>query len=258
MRQLGYVWRVFATHLAFLIFNVGGLIFGGTAILICSAIPGTRAAREARMQRVVHWFFRVFIALLVGLGLLTYSRRNMERLRTGRACLVIANHPTLIDVVFLIAAMPRVDCVVKSAVWKNVFMRAAVRGAGYISNHEGPELVDDCVERLARGHHVLLFPEGTRSPERSLRRFQRGAARVALRSRCDIVPIVITCDPPTLLKGMRWHDVPKRRPHFTLVVEPPISPVPFLVDGQDSAAGARALTADLEGFFGTRLGCTIA
>lgn len=254
-RHLSYVWRVFATYLAFLIFNIGGLVLAVSAILVCVLIPGERDAKELRVQRVIHVMFQAFIGTLVALGLLTYSRKNLERLRTGRAHLVVANHPTLLDVVFLIATMPRVDCVVKTAVWKNVFMRSSVRSAGYIPNDEGAQLIDDCVERLKRGRHVLLFPEGTRSPAGALRQFKRGAARVALRSGCEIIPVVITCDPPTLLKGMRWHQVAPRRPHFRLLIEAPISPQPFLVDGRETPLGVRRLTASLESFFRRRLGC---
>lgn len=244
---VSYVWRIFATCFAFLLFNLGGVLLALTAITICRCLPGDRAAKEHRVQRVVHFIFRGFIGLLVLLGLLTYSNAGIERLRSARGVLVIANHPTLLDVVFLIAAMPRVDCVVKGAVWHNVSMRGTVRAAGYIPNDGGAELVDACAERLRRGRNVLLFPEGTRSPAGSLRPFQRGAARIALRSGCAIVPVVITCDPPALEKGAPWYRIPRRRPHFTLSAHDPIAGAG---EGrEETALEARRLTATIEAFF---------
>jgi len=255
LRRISFAWRVFATYFAFLVFNVGGLIAAISAIAVCRAIPGSPERKTQRAQRVIHAMFAGFIGILVCLGLLTHSRKELARLRSTPASLVIANHPTLLDVVFLISCMPRVDCVIKEAVWNNVFMRATVRGAGYIPNRDGAELVDACVERLALGHHVLLFPEGTRSPAGGLRRFQRGAARIALRSRCDILPILIRCEPPTLLKGMPIFRVPPRRPHWSLTIQETISASAFLENGAETPLAARKLTERLEEFYEERLGC---
>lgn len=255
LQTLSYIWRVFATYFAFVVFNVGGLLAAVSAIALCRLIPGSRERKELRAQRVIQSMFSGFVLGLVGLGLLTHARKDLARLRTMRASLVIANHPTLLDVVFLIASMPRVDCVVKEAVWNNVFMRATVRGAGYIPNRDGVELVDACVARLALGHHVLMFPEGTRSPAGALRPFQRGAARVALRAGCDIVPVLITCEPPTLLKGMPIFRVPRRRPHFSLTIQDTISPASFIEQGIETPLAVRRLTAHLESFYEARLGC---
>lgn len=254
-RTLFFFWRVFATYLAFLSFNVGGLIAAVSAIAVCRMLPGSREAQERRAQGVIHRMFATFINSLTWIGLLTSSRSNLARLREAKPSLVIANHPTLLDVVFLIASMPRVDCVVKEAVWNNVFMRATVRGAGYIPNRDGVQLVEACVGRLARGHHVLLFPEGTRSHAGGLRHFQRGAARIALRSGCQILPILITCEPPTLLKGMPIFKIPPRRPHFSLTLLDPIEPAHYAAHGGDTPLGARELTAKLESIYEARLAC---
>ncbi len=254
-RSLFYVWRVFATYFAFFTFNVGGLIAAVSAIAVCRLIPGSRETKQRRAQAVIHVMFAGFISGLTLLGLLTSSRSKLEKLRSAAPSLVIANHPTLLDVVFLIASMPRVDCVIKEAVWNNVFMRATVRGAGYIPNRDGAQLIDACVERLARGHHVMLFPEGTRSPAGGLRHFQRGAARIALRSGVDILPILISCEPPTLLKGMPIFKVPPRQPHFSLTLLEPISPKGFLENGVETPLAARELTARLESLYEQRLGC---
>ena len=248
------LWRTFATCLAFAIFNVGGLCAALTAIAACRLLPGTREVRAQRAQRVIQWMFATFLAGLRGLGLLTRSTSGLERLSAAPPSLIVANHPTLLDVVFLIASMPRVDCVVKAAVWRNVFFRGVVRAAGYIPNSEGPELVDECVARIAAGHHVLLFPEGTRSPAGALRRFQRGAARIALRAGCEIQPVLVTCEPPTLLKGMPFFHVPPRRPHFALELLPAIRAAEFREDGLETPLAVRRLNASLEELYERRLG----
>jgi hypothetical protein len=95
---------------------------------------------------------------------------------------VLANHPTLIDVVFLISLLPNADCVVKRVAC-NPFMRGPVRAAGYISNDDGAGLVDDCIAAVRAGGSLVIFPEGTRSVPGQPPRLQRGAANIAVRGR---------------------------------------------------------------------------
>jgi 1-acyl-sn-glycerol-3-phosphate acyltransferase len=188
------------------------------------------------------------------LGLLRASWVDAERLRRSGPCLFIANHPTLIDVVLLLTRVPQADCIVKTAARRNPLMHSIVRAAGYLVNDEGDALVDACAGRIAEGRSVVLFPEGTRSPGGGLGRFQRGAAHIALKSGCPIVPIVITCRPPTLLKGQRWHHVPDRRAEYVLRVVAPIDPARYLNAETPLPVAARRLTADLQTLYERWLG----
>jgi hypothetical protein len=66
--------------------------------------------------------------------------------------------------------------------------------------------------------------------------------------------VVITCKPPTLRKGQRWHDVPDRRVELVVRAAAAIDPAPYLRDGTSPPAAARRLTADLRASFATHLG----
>jgi 1-acyl-sn-glycerol-3-phosphate acyltransferase len=251
MTLLRFGWRAARTGIAFATFGVGALILAGLVFpLLGAGAEGRR--RELRAQRVVHLSFRVFVAISRALGLFRVTWRGRERLDVPGGHVIVANHPTLLDVVLLIARLPQADCVVKKAAWRNPYLRGVVRAAGYIANDAGPELSAACVERLRAGGRLLLFPEGTRSPRAALGGFYRGAARVALASGCDIIPVVIRCDPPTLSKGEPWFRVPSRAFHITLDVQAPVSPAAY---ARRHAAGlaARRLTDDLHQLFERRL-----
>jgi 1-acyl-sn-glycerol-3-phosphate acyltransferase len=192
------------------------------------------------------------------LGLIQVRWTGHERLAGAGSRVIVANHPTLIDVVLLIARLPQADCVVKRAAWANRYLRLIVGPAGYVPNDAGSEVAAACVERLRCGAKLLLFPEGTRSPRARLGTFYRGAARVALASGADIVPIVIRCEPPTLMKGERWFHVPSRRPLITLDVQAALSPLRYVREEGGAARAARRLTDDLHRLFETRLRDAVA
>jgi 1-acyl-sn-glycerol-3-phosphate acyltransferase len=244
-------WRVLRTGLAFVSFGVGAIV---VAALVALVVRGTPAQRELSTQRIVHRAFALFAWWMRGLGLMRLSWIDVDRLRGTGARLFIANHPTLIDVALLLARLPQADCIVKTAARRNPLMRRIVTSAGYLANDEGDALVEACARRIAEGRSIVLFPEGTRSPRDGLRRFQRGAAHIALKSGCPIVPIVITCRPPTLLKGQPWHDVPDRRPRWVLRVADPIDPARYLSPETAMPVAARRLTADLQAYYERWLG----
>jgi 1-acyl-sn-glycerol-3-phosphate acyltransferase len=250
-RRLAHGWRAFRTGVAFASFGVGAIV---VAVITAVCARGAPGRRELRTQRVVHYAFRLWLWWMRRLRLCRVSWIAGERLRASGPCLVVANHPTLIDVILLLTRLPQADCIVKTAAQRNPFMRRIVTRAGYLANDDGDALVESCAGRIAQGRSVLLFPEGTRSPRGGLRRFQRGAAHIALKTGCPIVPVVITCRPPTLLKGQSWHDVPDRRPQWVLRVCAPIDPARYLGVGSTLPVAARRLTADLQALYEQGLG----
>lgn len=245
--------RIAATGLGFAFFGLLGVGLTLVAFPLLRLLPGTREERELRSQRAVHWAFRAFNAFMRVLGICRVTLRGVERLREPGAHLVVANHPTLIDVTMLGALMPQLDCVAKSATWSNPFMMGTVKATGYLANDDGPALVDAGSERLQKGRSLLLFPEGTRSPRGGLQRFQRGAAHLALRTGLPLLPVLITCDPPSLMKGQKWWDVPPRKMHFSIEVCDPIHVKELVVPGEPRARAARRVTAVLRDFYAERL-----
>jgi 1-acyl-sn-glycerol-3-phosphate acyltransferase len=240
------VWRIFATGFSFTCFGLGAVLMGITVWPALRLSTFDRDRGIARVQRAVSSSMRLFAWLMKSLGLLTYEVRGLPRLQ-ARGQFVIANHPTLIDVVFLIGLMPEVDCIVKQALWRNVFLRWPVSLAGYISNTTGEGLVAACVQALAAGRSLVVFPEGTRTRPGQPLNLQRGAAQIALAARVPLTPVTITCDPITLFKGNSWFRVPARRPHWVIAVGEPIAVSGFLSEPHSLAA--RHLTQALTQWF---------
>lgn len=246
-------WRTVGTGLSFAVFGLGGLVLG---FVVCPILRFSTLRREVGVRRVRHalsaalWFF---LHMVRWLRLISWTVEHRERL-AGSGRLVVANHPTLIDVVFLIALMPGVGCIVKQALWHNPFLRWPVVWAGYISNATGDGLVAACVATLRAGRSLIVFPEGTRSVPGQPLKLKRGAAQIALAAGTDPVPVTITCSPDTLYKGDPWYRVPARRPRWTVVVGEPLPLGATPAPGEPTSLAARHLTRRMAQYFEGRAG----
>lgn len=175
---------VFRGAVSMVLFALYGL--GGLAISPIMAI-----LRSPRLcQPVVRAVWRPLVWLFQATGLIRIDRGNLGEMR---GCVIAANHPSLIDVVLVSVLVPRTLFVAKHALLKNPFMSAIVRNTS-LPDDEG--LPAAAAPYLAAGWNVLVFPEGTRSPNPwEMRKFHRGAAHLALRCGAKVacVGINMTC-----------------------------------------------------------------
>ncbi|HLK85821.1 MAG TPA: AMP-binding protein [Candidatus Binataceae bacterium] len=136
----------------------------------------------------------------------------------NRNFLVVANHASHLDfalVGYALGAAGR-DLVVLAA--KDYFFNTDARRF-VVSNftrlipfdRERAQLdsLDDAIDELAAGRNVLMFPEGTRSPDGAIHEFKSGAGYLALRGGCDVLPVRISGTYEVLGKGSI---VPQRHP----------------------------------------------
>jgi 1-acyl-sn-glycerol-3-phosphate acyltransferase len=248
VERLSVCWRVLATGFCFTCFGVGGLALGLFVFPLLALLVRDKPRRAMVAKRVIHHSFRAFVGLMRHTGVLSYQISGLRRLRPGGQ-LILANHPTLIDVVFLMAFIQRADCIVKGELARNPFTSGPVRAAGFVFNDSGTGLVEDCVRSVRNGNNLIIFPEGTRTATAGAMRLRRGAARVALLGEVDIVPVRIRCSPGTLSKGEKWYRVPHRRAHFEIEVCDPIPVARFMTVDDSQALAARRLTAHLTEYF---------
>jgi 1-acyl-sn-glycerol-3-phosphate acyltransferase len=244
-------WRVFGTGLSFAVFGIGGVIMSLTIFPLLRATSFDPETTRRRIQRAMQLSFRLFLWFMAKMTVVTHEVHGAEKLEHAGGRLIVANHPSLIDVVLIIAQMPAVDCIVKQALWRNPFLRWPVRWGGYIPNTTPERLIEDCAATLRAGRSLLVFPEGTRTDPGEPMVFKRGAAQVALAAGSDIVPITIHCSTQALTKDDVWWRVPVRAGHWVLRVEDPIPIAPF----QEAPPGlaARRLTQHLHDYFTTRV-----
>jgi len=159
--------------------------------------------------------------------------RGAERLPLG-ACILVANHESVIDPFFLaLVTRRRVRFMAKAELWRYPLVRSGMDAAGAFPVERGngdTVAMARAGELLAEGEVLGMFPRGTSKPA-GTKGWQRGAARLALASGAPLVPVRL----------LNTRQVLPRRP-----VEVRVG-APIVVEPRrPTSAAARELTARAE------------
>ncbi len=213
------------------------LTWNGVALLLLPLMPRDRGRRFGR--KVISRGYAGFWRAARFSGLLQMDARALDPLAAEPGLIVIANHPSMLDAVMLVARLPRSACVMKASLARNPFLGAGARMASYIRNDSTYGMVRLAVADLRRGGQLVLFPEGTRTTRPPVNPFHSAVGVIAKRAQAPVQTVFIDTDSPYLGKG--W-------PLWRL---PPL-PIVFTVRlGRRFTAGddAAAFQAELEAYF---------
>jgi len=240
------LWRQVRLGSAFVVFGIAALSVAFVAAPIAKRRARSAEEAELAVQRAVRRGYAATVAYLRAIGILRLDAQGLADLADIGPCIVVANHPTLIDVVLLGSHLRQMDCIVNAG-WTahSPFLRRAIDAAGYVRNDGGSEIVEASAERLRRGRRLLVFPEGTRSPRGSFGKFHRGAAHISLASGKPIVALTIRAKPRMLGSNRKWHDVADRTSEFRIRVAGRFDPADYQRDGTSLPIAARRMNEDL-------------
>jgi 1-acyl-sn-glycerol-3-phosphate acyltransferase len=217
--RIDRIWRAFGVGLYLAVIGVGGSLLAMSVFPLIALLTRDAGLRQRRIQWVLHHSFRLYCRGIHWMRIADVVIDGAERMRDLKGVIIVANHPSLLDVVMIMAVVPNVQCVVKAGLWRNPFFRLTLDGAGYIPNDlPGEEMMRVCAEVLRSGKNLIIFPEGTRTVLGRPLRLQRGFANIATLAPADLQLVRISCQPPLLHKGNPWWRVPPSRTRFHLVV----------------------------------------
>ena len=242
MRQLNRLWRFCGTTFSFFAFGVGGLCLTILWFPLVNSFVRENKRRKTIAQVTIRQTFRLFINMMRWLGAIDVVVEGREELKNDKGCIIIANHPSLIDYVLITSLLPQCDCIVKQSMWTNPFTRGSVTAAGYIPNTDTGDMLSKCENTLKSGNVLLIFPEGTRTVPGQPLNIKRGAAHIAVRTHSEIRLLHIQCNPSILGKHEKWYKTPNEKPIFLVQVKEKVSIQKFVEGCSSDAIAARHLT----------------
>ena len=148
-------------------------------------------------RRALHQFTCFWASLYTWLNPAWPVRiENRERIRKGETYVMVANHLSLLDILVLFRLFTHFKWVSKIENFRVPFIGWNMSLNRYLKLRRGDrasvvQMMKACRETLAAGSSIMMFPEGTRSPDGRMRSFKTGAFELALESKRPILPIVL-------------------------------------------------------------------
>jgi 1-acyl-sn-glycerol-3-phosphate acyltransferase len=151
-----------------------------------------------------------------------------EHLPWRGPAVVVANHLSLLDVLVLYGLFRPFRFVAKAELFRIPFIGWNMWLDGSVPLRRGDresikQMMVRCRWLLDRGVPVLLFPEGTRSPDGALQHFKDGAFRLAREAGCPVVPVALSGTDALPKHGL----VLRKQMNARLTVLPPLHPADY-------------------------------
>lgn len=223
----------------------GGLALFGVSCLAWSLPAGLlNLALPSRMRAPLGQFmimggFRFYLATMEAVGLFRCDLSALDSLRDEGALVIAPNHHSLLDAVLVISRLPRVVCIAKATLWDNWFLGGGIRLASYIRNDAPVKLIKLALAELRTGHHLLIFPEGTRTVASPVNAFKGGFALMAQKAGVPVQTVFIESPSRYLTKGWPLF----RRPEGPLIYRVRLG------ERFDVGQDVHKFVADLEQYF---------
>lgn len=150
-----------------------------------------------RKGRIIHNYARTWGWLIIKSSGVSVVVSGVDRLERGKPHILMANHQGAYDIFALLAYLPvHFKWLAKEKLFKIPVFGWAMGAAGYISidrkgKKKALESLENAVAKVRQGASVLVFPEGTRSPDGKIHPFKKGGFALAIKAGVPIVPISI-------------------------------------------------------------------
>lgn len=205
-------------------------------------LPSSNWTRKLGRQ-AISLGFRFYLRCLKIPAWIKLELDPMDGLESGAPVVLAPNHPGLLDAVLVLSQFENLGCIVKADLLNHPLLGAGARLAGYIPNDRRHQMIHSAIEELRTGHHLLLFPEGTRTTRMPVSPFKSSPGLIASKAGASIQTIFIETNSGFLGKG--WPLL--RRPDLPIEIRvslgrcfPPPSDV-------------RTFTTELENYFASEL-----
>jgi 1-acyl-sn-glycerol-3-phosphate acyltransferase len=167
-------------------------LFGCAVLIFVLTLPFDRNGRA------LHLFSCAWAQLYFAVNpLWQLSVEGREKLPWRGPAVLVANHESLGDILVLFGLFRPFKWVSKKSVFRVPFIGWNMwlnRYVGLVRGNKASvmQMIRQCEAWIDRGVPVLLFPEGTRSPDGEVKAFKDGAFQLATKKGCPVYPIVLT------------------------------------------------------------------
>ncbi len=181
--------RFIHSILSFAYYGLGGLFLSILGLVFIKIAPMSKKKKSLTfhfvMSKFMHSVFLTYPA--IKRKILNNSHEKFDK-----PAIIIANHTSFLDILAIGMLSPKIIFLVSDWVYNSPFFGIGVRLAGFYPVSSGIDNgIEHLREKVNQGFSLMVFPEGTRSVDNSVKRFHKGAFYLAEQFNLDIIPVVI-------------------------------------------------------------------
>ena len=240
-----YAYRVLMKWLSYCIFGLCTVILGFLIFPPMRLVLHPKERFQKYGRRFVSAYMVCFVFIMQHiLRVIDLEAGPKEAYRNLSSKIIVANHPSLLDVVMILSLIPNADCIVNANLARGI-VAGVVRQLYIFNSLDYNDILRSCAESLNKGNCLIIFPEGTRTPRYEKIIVKKGAARIALSCGCGIIPLHIG---GTDKYGIGKHDSwtgfnPQERYMYRISMKEEIHPEKY--QGLPLPAATQLLTRDI-------------
>ena len=178
----------FIRALLYYIIVFTGMVILGTPYIIYKGITG----RKYEITNVCSFYFTHVIFKLFGVKIKVEGSENIPK---DRGFIIVANHISFLDINVIWPAIGNTAFIAKAALWKAPVFGWVLNSIGCIPVHKNPRMnagMGKLVrKRLDDKYNIAVFPEGHRSEDGRMFKFQNGIFRMAKDNKLPLLPITL-------------------------------------------------------------------
>ena len=186
-----YTFGMIVRNLAFYVPTVLGCLIILVLSLLLLCLPIRRRHKQALVSKMLHVGCKALVAVTPVIKSVRIDGDLAEKDGTVEPGIIVANHQSSLDIILLMAAFPKVKFFVADWVKNSPLFGPIAEYLGYYVRSEGYEgSLTNLKKDIDQGWSLVIFPEGTRTTDGSIRRFHKGAFYLASQVNAPVTPVV--------------------------------------------------------------------
>lgn len=176
-----------------------------TVVVCLGALVDVHWIRKSKSK--AQQFPRIWGRLLCWIAGIRVRVEGQENLEPSRTYIFVGNHTSQTDIWTFQGYIPHdFRWIAKKELFAIPIFGVAMRAVDFISidrsrGRQAVNSLNNAANRIAEGTSVLIFPEGTRSPDGHLQPFKTGAIMLAIKAGVPVVPVGFNGAHQVLPKG---------------------------------------------------------
>lgn len=181
--------RFIHSVLSFTYYGLGGFLLSIVGAFLVKFFP---IAREKKVRTFHYVMSKFMYSVFLTYPAIKRKIINNSNEKFDKPAVIIANHTSFLDILAVGMLSPKIIFLVSDWVYNSPIFGRGVRLAGFYPVSNGIDNgVEHLREKVNQGFSLMVFPEGTRSVDNTVKRFHKGAFYLAEEFNLDIVPVVI-------------------------------------------------------------------